>query len=127
MYTHTTSTLHPLYTSALTTISPLVLPTLDTIASMAQASPAAFTVGMLLLAVVVVVKVLGVVRRMVAFGVRVLFGLVFWGAIGVMVAVVWERGVGRTGVEFAGWLREVGGVWWEEWQKAKREREGVEI
>jgi hypothetical protein len=127
MYTQTTSTLHPLYTSALTTLSPLVLPTLDSIASVAQASPAAFTVGLLLLAIFIVVKVLGVVRRMVAFGVRILVGLVFWGAVGVTVAVVWERGVGRTGVEVAAWMREVGSVWWEEWQKAKMEREGVEI
>lgn len=81
--------------------------------------------GLLLLAIVVVVKVLSVVRRVVAFGVRVLVGLLFWGAIGLLVAVVWERGVGRTGVEVSAWMREVGAVWWEEWQKAKREREAL--
>ncbi|KAM3071379.1 hypothetical protein ACMFMF_007852 [Clarireedia jacksonii] len=124
-YTQTTSTLHPLYNSALTTISPMVLPTLDGIARAAQASPAVFTVGMLLLAIGVVIKVMDVVRRMVAFGARVLVGLVFWGAVGITLAVVWQRGVGRTGVEVAEWMREVGGIWWEEWQKAKREREGL--
>jgi len=29
-------------------------------------------------------------------------------------------------VELSAWMRDVGGVWWEEWQKAKREREGLD-
>lgn len=62
-------------------------------------------------------------RRMVAFGVSLVFGILFWGAVLVLAVLVWERGVGRSVGEGVGLLRGALDVFLGEYQKAVREKE----
>ncbi|KAG4032170.1 hypothetical protein MFRU_007g00830 [Monilinia fructicola] len=115
--------LHPLYTQALTLLTPILLPLLDLAAREAQRSPGLFALGVLLLILWGVFCIVGFVRRVVAFGVRLAFGVVFWGAVGLGAWIVWERGVGRSGAELWVWVMGVRERFGEEYERAVRERE----
>jgi len=46
-----------------------------------------------------------------------LFTLLFWGGLVVLGMVVWQRGIGRTATELAGYAKEIGEVWWREYRR----------
>jgi hypothetical protein len=97
--------------------SPAVGPYLDKAAVLAQDSPGLVMVGVLLLLLLVVMQLLNFVRRLVMFWVRLVARLLFWAAIGLLVAVVCQRGVGRSVEDVLGWARELSEVWWREYRR----------
>ena len=78
-------------------LSPLVLPYLNRLAVLAQDSPGILTVGVLLLFLLIVMQILNFVRRVMMFWVRILTTLVFYGAVVLLGAAIWQRGVGEDG------------------------------
>ncbi|KAF7951585.1 hypothetical protein EAE96_006889 [Botrytis aclada] len=121
--TLTTQFLQPLYLFTMTHIMPLVLPLLEATLKVASQSPGIAVVVGVLAVIWFIFFVMSLMRRMVAWGVRMVFGLVFWGVLGGVAVVVWQRGVGRTGGELllgGRWLLD---VFWSEYLEARREQE----
>lgn len=96
---------------------PVVLPVLNKLAVLAQDSPAILTVGVLLLFLLVAMQVVNTVRRVFAFWMRLVMRLTFWGGLAVLVATVWQRGVGRSVEDVSTWGRELSDVWWREYNR----------
>jgi hypothetical protein len=72
-------------------------------------------------------RVMGFMQRMVAFGARMIFGLVFYGAIVVVGMMVYQRGVERTASDVLGWAQEIQRVWVREygrWEDVQRKASG---
>ncbi|KAK6593867.1 hypothetical protein H4I96_10780 [Botrytis cinerea] len=112
-FLHQTSTnlytqlLHPLYLFTITHIMPLLLPLFEALLKVGSQSPGIAVIVGVLAIVWFIFFLMGLMRRMVAWGMRMVFGLVFWGVLGGVAVVVLQRGVGRTGWRF--WRGEVGG------------------
>lgn len=105
--------LSSLYTQAL----PLMSPLLDRVAIFTHDSPAIVSVAILLLVLILAMKLLGFVQRLVMWWVRMVVRLTVLCVVVVLVSVVWQRGVGRTAEDLAGWLSELGEVWWREYRR----------
>ncbi|KAF7950935.1 uncharacterized protein EAE97_002487 [Botrytis byssoidea] len=118
-----TNFLHPLYLFTITHIMPLVLPLLEAALKVASQSPGIAVVVGVLAVIWFIFFLMGLMRRMVAWGLRMVFGLVFWGVLGGVAVVVLQRGVGRTGAELVEGGRWVLDVFWSEYMKARREQE----
>ncbi|KAH6630832.1 hypothetical protein B0J18DRAFT_422305 [Chaetomium sp. MPI-SDFR-AT-0129] len=108
--------LQPLYTALETQFSILL----------ASAPPGLVAAGTLLLVAIVVIQILSIIRRLILFGTRLVFQLVFWACVGLIVSAVWQRGVGRTARDLAvvggkvvGWSVGAAEVWWAEYEKAQ--------
>lgn len=72
-------------------------------------------------------RVMGFMQRMVAFGARLIFSLVFYGAIVVLGMMVYQRGVERTAGDLMGWAAEVQRVWVREygrWEQVQNQASG---
>jgi len=114
-YTTTSSTLHPLWTS----ISPILLPLLDQLATYAQAAPAILSVGIFVLLLFLLLQIISFARRLMAWGIRLVFWATFWGAVVMLASVVWQRGLGRTASDVVEWGREINEVFWREYERAE--------
>ncbi|KAH7383602.1 hypothetical protein BKA64DRAFT_712480 [Cadophora sp. MPI-SDFR-AT-0126] len=106
-------TLHTLYTQ----YSPILIPYLDSLLRTLHTSPAILSLAALLLLLIIAMQILYFVRRVMMFWFRLVVRLVFWGVIGVLVAVVWQRGLERTLGDLVQWGGEVGDVWTREYRK----------
>ena len=51
------------------------------------------------------------------FWIRLMVRVTFWGGVVMLVAAIWQRGVGRTVEDAVGWGRELSEVWWREYRK----------
>jgi hypothetical protein len=96
---------------------PIMLPYLNKAAVLAQDSPAIISVGVLLLFLLIAMQVLNFVRRVMVFWIRLMVRVTFWGGVVMLVAAVWQRGVGKTAEDAVGWGRELNEVWWREYRK----------
>jgi hypothetical protein len=109
-------------------IFPLALPLLNQLSQLAQESPAVVSLGVLLLTLYISLRIMGFLQRMVAFGARLVFGLVFYGAIVVVAMLVYQRGVDRTASDVAGWAQEIQRVWMREygrWEQMQNQASGA--
>ncbi|KAK0103029.1 hypothetical protein ONS95_000788 [Cadophora gregata] len=106
-------TLSNLYTQ----YSPLLTPYLDSALRTLHTSPAILSLAALLLLLIIALQILYFVRRVMMFWFRVVMKLVVWGCIGVLVAVVWQRGLERTVGDLVGWAGEVARVWEREYKR----------
>ena len=96
---------------------PIILPYLNRAAVLAQDSPGIITVGVLLLFLLIAMQILNFIRRVMMFWIRLITRVMFWGVVVLMVAAVWQRGVGRTVDDIAEWGRELNEVWWREYRR----------
>ncbi|OBT52777.1 hypothetical protein VE04_06830, partial [Pseudogymnoascus sp. 24MN13] len=104
---------HAVLTTLYSLLSPILYPTLRflnwartsscpprplllQLTNAAHDSPAIVSIGVLLVTLYISMRVVGFMQRMVAFGARLIFGLVFYGAIVVGGMMVYQRGVERT-------------------------------
>ncbi len=97
--------------------TPILLPYLNRAAALAQESPAIVSLGALLLVLIIAMQILAFFRRMMMFWIRLIVKLGSWGAIGILLGVVWQRGLGRTAMDLAAWTEELRAVWWREYRK----------
>ena len=97
--------------------TPILLPYLNRAASLAQESPAIVSLGVLLLVLVIAMQIINFIRRIMMYWMRLVFRLVFWVGFGLLVAVVWQRGVGRSLGDVVGWGEELRTVWWREYRR----------
>ncbi|KAF7912752.1 uncharacterized protein EAF01_001773 [Botrytis porri] len=118
-----TSLLRPLYLFTVTNLMPLLLPLLEASLKVASQSPGIAVVVGVLVIIWFIFFLMSLMRRMVAWGMRLVFGLVFWGVLGGVGMVVLQRGVGRTGTELVEGGRWLLDAFWEEYLKARREQE----
>ncbi|KAK6595380.1 hypothetical protein H4I95_10738 [Botrytis cinerea] len=87
-FLHQTSTnlytqlLHPLYLFTITHIMPLLLPLFEALLKVGSQSPGIAVIVGVLAIVWFIFFLMGLMRRMVAWGMRMVFGLVFWGCLG---------------------------------------------
>jgi len=51
------------------------------------------------------------------FWVTIVMRLLFWGAVGLVVSLVVQRGVGRSVEDLRAWAEGVGRVWWREYAR----------
>ncbi|KAG4436456.1 hypothetical protein IFR05_008070 [Cadophora sp. M221] len=109
----------PLQTiSALSTrLTPLLTPYLTTLLNTLHTSPAILSLAAILLLLILALQILLFVRRLMMFWFRMVMRLVFWGVVVLLVSVVWQRGVGRTGEDLGSWVGEVGRVWEREYKR----------
>jgi len=105
------------FSTVQTRLSPLLIPLLDKLAVLAQDSPAIVSVGVLLLFLVIALQVLDFARRVMMFWTRLVMRVTFWAGVVLLLAAVWQRGVGRTAEDALGWGRELNEVWWREYRK----------
>lgn len=106
---------------------PLARPLLIQLSNLAHDSPAIVSLGVLLVALYISMRVMGFMQRMVAFGARLIFGLVFYGAIVVFGMMVYQRGVERTASDIVGWAQEIQRVWVREygrWEQVQNQASG---
>lgn len=108
-------------TSLITTVKnetyPILLPQLNKLAILAQDSPAILTVGVFLLLLLIALQILAMMKRMVMWWFSLIFRLLFWGMVGVVVSLVWQRGVENTFSDLYGWGETLGRVWWREYER----------
>ncbi|KAH8662896.1 hypothetical protein BGZ60DRAFT_76754 [Tricladium varicosporioides] len=105
------------FTQVRSTLYPILLPYLNLALDFAQDSPAIISVGVLILFLLVALQILSWIRRIMMWWFRLVMRLMFWGAVVVLVSVVWQRGVGRTVQDLVGWGEELRGVWWQEYRR----------
>jgi len=51
------------------------------------------------------------------FWTRLVMRIAFWGGAILLVAAVWQRGVGRTAEDAVEWGRELSDIWWREYRR----------
>ena len=51
------------------------------------------------------------------FWIRLMTTVVFYGGLTLLVAAIWQRGVGRTADDLMGWGNELSDVWWKEYRR----------
>ncbi|TVY85365.1 hypothetical protein LSUE1_G000293 [Lachnellula suecica] len=107
------SSLNALYAQ----LYPALLPLLNRAAVFTHDSPALVTVGILLLFLLISVQILAFVKRMLMWWFRMVVRVVFYGLLAVLVAVVWQRGLGRTVEDLVQWGGHLGEVWWREYRR----------
>ncbi|KAH6719316.1 hypothetical protein BKA61DRAFT_274213 [Leptodontidium sp. MPI-SDFR-AT-0119] len=107
------STLHTLSTR----LTPLLTPYLTSLLNTLHASPAILSLAAILLLLILTLQILLFVRRVMMFWFRMMVRLLFWGVVVLIVSVVWQRGVGRTGEDLGRWASEVGSVWEREYRR----------
>jgi len=107
------SSLSSIYAS----LYPTLLPFLNRLALFAQDSPALVSVGVLLLFLLIAVQILGFIKRVLVWWFKLVVRITLWGLLAVLIGVVWQRGVGRTVADAAGWGQELGEVWWREYRR----------
>lgn len=96
---------------------PVVLPYLNRLAVLAQDSPAVISFGALLLLLVITVQIVNFVHRVIMFWTKLVMRLMFWAAVAVLIATVWQRGLGRTVDDVSQWGDELRTVWWKEYRR----------
>lgn len=96
---------------------PLLLPYLNRALVLAQDSPGILTIGVLLLFLLIAMQILNFVRRVMMFWVRLITRVVFYSAIVMVGAAVWQRGLGRTVDDLMAWGQELNEVWWREYRR----------
>ncbi|CZT48139.1 uncharacterized protein RSE6_08800 [Rhynchosporium secalis] len=106
-------TLNSLYTQA----TPLLTPYISSLLNTLHASPAILSLAAIILLLVLALQILSFIRRVMMFWFRLVMRLVFWAVLGLAVAVVWQRGVGRTMEDLWMWGNEVRRVWEGEYKR----------
>ncbi|OBT45973.1 hypothetical protein VE00_03748 [Pseudogymnoascus sp. WSF 3629] len=112
---------------ARTLLLPLLRPLILQLTNAAHDSPAIVSLGVLLVTLYISMRVMGFMQRMVAFGARIIFALVFYGAIVVGGMMVYQRGVERTVGDVVGWVGEVQRIWVREygrWEQVQNQASG---
>ncbi|KAI9051084.1 hypothetical protein LZ554_005190 [Drepanopeziza brunnea f. sp. 'monogermtubi'] len=98
-------------------LAPLAVPALNRAAVLAHESPAIVSLGVLLLVLLVAMQILAFCRRVMMFWARVVVRLVFWGVVGALVSLVWQRGLERTVGDAVAWGVRLKDVWWREYRR----------
>lgn len=103
-----------------------LLPVLSRSLTLLETQPAAVSLAVLALVAYISLLVLGVLRRMLAFWVRLVSRLMLVGVLVVGASVVAQRGVHRTFVDVAAWAEELVAVWSSEYGRYEglRKHEG---
>lgn len=103
---------------------PLLAPLLNLLASTTTTTPTLTSLALLLLTLYLSMRLLGLFRRLLAYGAQLVFALVFYGGLLVAGMYVWQRGVERTVGDVAVWTVQVQEVWgreYERWSEVQRE------
>ncbi|KAK4035167.1 hypothetical protein C8A01DRAFT_18124 [Parachaetomium inaequale] len=123
--------LHTLTTLTHQTITPLLATFLNYLTDLLAASPNVVALAVILVLAVLILQILSIIRRIMLFWTRLAFRLLFWAAVGLLVSVVWQRGVERSlteavviGGKVVGWAVGVGEVWWREYERAQQQGQG---
>lgn len=111
------SSIHRSLSSFQAQIEPLLLPHINAIAQWAYSSPSILIVGLFILILYILLQIISLIRRILAFWVRLLVKLTFWGAVVALGAVVWQRGIGKTFRELEVWCFEIAAVYWREYKR----------
>jgi len=96
---------------------PFILPLLNRLAESAHEYPAIIVVGIFLMLILVVLQILVYVQNVMMFWYRLITRIVIFATLVVVVAVVWQRGIGRTFSDIQSIARELSVVWWREYEK----------
>ncbi|KAI9644735.1 hypothetical protein NHQ30_006761 [Ciborinia camelliae] len=114
---HAYEILYPLYTRIVYSLLRMAVPLLTTFRQFANEDPLAAGIMLLVFLLALFVTFFTLFRRLVVFGISLAMGLVFWGAVGVLVVLVWEGGVEKMG-EVIARLRWFVEVFWREYKEA---------
>ncbi|KAG9238720.1 hypothetical protein BJ875DRAFT_437174 [Amylocarpus encephaloides] len=98
-------------------ISPILSPLANKVVLLAQDSPAIVSVAFLLVLLLVAIRILNFLRRVMMFWIRLTMRIAFWGAFGVLLGVVYQRGLGRTAEDLMVWGEELRVLWWKEYRR----------
>lgn len=52
--------------------------------------------------------------------------LIFWGAVGLVISLVYQRGLERTVGDLMGWGQVIGEVWWREYERWEGLQKGAQ-
>lgn len=92
----TAAAAHP-YTATITArLAAAITPLLDRAARAAYDAPDVVVLGAVFVLLVLVVRLLSLLRRFVAWWTRLLFRLVFWSGVALLLAAMWQRGLERS-------------------------------
>ncbi|TDZ65911.1 hypothetical protein CTRI78_v003479 [Colletotrichum trifolii] len=110
---------------------PHLAPAVDATLAYLHNSPELVSFGVLLALLAATVIVLNWIRRVVAFWTALVLRAAFWGAVVVLVAAVWQRGVWETardgvvlGGKVVGFAAAVKDVWVSEYRRYEEETRG---
>ena len=96
---------------------PLIRPYAARAAAFAQDSPAIVSAILLVTVLYVAVQVLNAFRRMVVWWTKVIMKLLFWGAVGLVGSLIYQRGLEQCVQDAMHWGAELSEVWWREYRK----------
>lgn len=104
-------------------------PLLDRAARAAYDAPDMVLLGVVLLLLILILQILSMVRRIVAWWTRLAFRVVFWSCVALLVAAVWQRGLERSVKDTAvlagqlvGYGTFVRDVWQSEYQRYQQQQ-----
>lgn len=91
-------------------------------------SPEMVSAIVVLLVIFVSIQIVRLMHRVVRFWTRLLVRLAFWGVVGLVVSMAWDRGLEQSirdlvlvGTGLYRWGKRAGQVFWDEYEKAQRE------
>ncbi|EPE31556.1 hypothetical protein GLAREA_12312 [Glarea lozoyensis ATCC 20868] len=109
------------FTSTLSTVqshaTPILTPLLQRTFTFAQESPAIISAILLVGFFIIAIKVLDTFRRMLLWWTRLVMRLMFWGVLGLVGAMVSQRGLERSVRDLVGWGEEISAVWMREYRR----------
>lgn len=119
----------PLTARATASFATMVTPVLDRIARAAYNAPDIVVLLLVVVFAVLVLQVLSLLRRLVAWWTRLLFRLVFWSGVVLVLAAVWQRGPLQSAQDAAaivgrlyGYASFVGDIWRAEYNKYQQQQ-----
>lgn len=93
------------------------VPLVNQFLTFSQEQPAIITLFLLAFMLVISLQILNFARRVIAWWMRLVVRLVFYGGLIVLALAIWQRGVGETVEDVSGWGREVAEVWSREYRR----------
>lgn len=107
---------------------PTLEPTVNRFAGFLHHSPEMVSAIVVLLVIFVSIQIVRLMHRVVRFWTRLLVRLAFWGVVGLVVSMAWDRGLEQSirdlvlvGTGLYRWGKRAGQVFWDEYEKAQRE------
>ncbi|CAK7272978.1 hypothetical protein SEPCBS57363_005420 [Sporothrix epigloea] len=119
----------PLTARATALFATMATPVLDRIARAAYNAPDVVVLLLVVALFVILLQVLSLIRRLVAWWTRMLFRLIFWSGVVLVLAAVWQRGLAQSAQDAAvivgrlyGYASFVGDIWRAEYNKYQQQQ-----
>jgi Nuclear pore assembly and biogenesis len=110
-------TLYSTMSNLNTHVSPIIRPLFERSLIFAQESPALISALLLVSFLILALKIMDVARRMLMWWTRLVMKLMFWGIIGLVGIMVWQRGFERSVGDLMAWGQELSEVWSREYRR----------